>query len=1129
MRSGDTNQKLRALTLAAMMLFAVVPAPAGAELLAGGNASVSQVGNAPGVVVDDATIYSGNSSTVEVAYDASGSATSAGNLTVVLRDGNDDVIAVNDSLGAEGLSGVAEVTIAGGRVSDISTTVQLYDNKVKLADDSATISVTQFYTAPWVNQTDQSYDPSTKTTLKIPYNVTGVVGSSSDLRFELVDSDGNTVDSNTSLSSLSGNVTLDVSAGRFSGDTSLTLQMVDTSGPTLIATDSFTLTDSGGGPPGGGSFSIDDIDVVDQNVAPGTSATINVTVNNTDSSSGSQKVSIYHLDPTAQSVSEINNTTVTVSANSNKTVSLEVSFSTAGSKRLGVFAGTFNRTELLVQPSSSITVNSFSASETTVEQNEDVTLTTTVENTGSSEDSTLVPLYRDGKVIRTKNVTVPANSQKQITINTSFRKTGSYSLKVGSTSAKTITIEKRGAASVANTTLTVVGGTQPTSDLTVKTKVDPTGSRLRFNIKDPGSSDPGDLASAGVDPTTQFKVVLTVENFTSRIVMGLGQELTWANEPGPGQTTNVTFYVQPLAAQRITNTSVGKNNWPSNAKDVANIGRKAMVAISSFSMRNAPGSVRSRLNGATIATNAQLFTRPKYQQGTQNRGPRLRVFVAGPNRTVNNNQYDGSYEAIIPDGILNTWGVNDAGQLRAAYQGSQTQATFTDTPKGIKMSLDIHYSTGNVDVKAGSSDTTAPSASVSSSSTSITAGNSVTLDASGTTDNVGVQTYEWDFDGDGTYEKTTSTASVTHSYGSSGDYTATVRVTDGGGNTDTAQVTISVSSKSNDGGGNNNGVGPTASLSAGAAASGETVTLDASDSTDNVGIETYEWDTDGDGLIEARTSSPTLEHTYGSAGTYNPSVTVVDDRGNTDTASVSVTVTEQTTASISVTNASVGSETITAGESATVSVTVENTGDAAGTKSINLTVDGETVASQSVDLSAGGSTTLTFAVSRDEAGEYTVSADGTLAGTVTVEAATTEAPTETNTTGTPTESPGETPTDTPQETTTDETPADETPTDTPDESDGTPTDTPDEGDETPSSTPTETPPPTTTVAVTETTTTTAGTTTNGTAPATTVTESGSATTDDDAEATATSTPGFTGALGVIALLGAGLVALRRRA
>lgn len=1125
MSSGNTERKLRALVLAAMMLFAVVPAPAGAELLSGGNASVSQVGNTPDVVINDAKIYSGNSSTVDVAYDASGSGAAASDLTVVLTDGGGNVIAVNDSLGAEGLSGVAEVAIGGGRVSDISATAKLYENKVKLADDSATISVTQFYTAPWVNQTDQSYDPSTKTTLKIPYNVTGVVGSSSDLRFELVDSNGNTVDANASLSSLSGNVTLDISAGTFSGDTDLTLQMVDRSGPTLVATESFTLTDSGGGPPGGsGSFSVDDITVVDQNVAPGTSATINVTVNNTDSSSGTQKVSIFHLDPTAKSVSEITNKTVTVSANSNETVSLEVSFSTAGSKRLGVFGGTFNRTELLVQPSSSITVDSFSASKTTVEQNEDVTLTATVKNTGSSEDSTLVPLYRDGKVVQTRNVTVPANSQKQITINTSFRKTGSYSVKLGSTSANTITVETRGAASVANTTLTAVGGTQPTSDLTVKTKVDPTGSRLRFNIKDPGSSDPGDLSSAGVDPTTQFKVVLTVENFTSRIVMGLGQELTWANEPGPGQTTNVTFYVQPLSAQRITNTTVSKSSWPSHPKDKANIGRKAMVAISSFSMRNAPANVRSRLNGATIATNAQLFTRPQYQQATQNRGPRLRVFVAGPNRTVNDNEYKGSYEAIIPDGILNEWGVTNAGQLRAAYQGSQTPATFTNTEKGIKMALDIHYSTGNVDVKAGSSDTTAPSASVSSSATSIDEGNSVTLDASGTTDNVGIQTYEWDFDGDGTYEKTTSSASVSHTYSSSGDYTATVRVTDGGGNTATAQVTISVASTSSNDGGDDGTAAPSASLSAGDTTAGESVTLDASGSTDNAGIAAYKWDVDGDGSAEKQTTSPTLKHTYDSAGTYSPSVTVVDGAGNTDTASASVTVSETATGSLSVASASVDTESITVGDSATVTVTVENTGEAAGTKSVSLTVDGETTASESVDLSAGDSTTITFDISPDSAGEYTVSVDGTLAGTLTVEAATTatSTSTETGTAGTPTETQsGTSATDTPQGT-----PADGTPTDTPDETDetdDTPTDTPQgtPADETSTSTPTETPPPTTTVGVTETTTE-----TDGTAPATTVTEAES--TDQGADATTTSTPGFTGALGVIALLGAGLVALRRR-
>ncbi|WP_225335385.1 PKD domain-containing protein [Halomicrobium urmianum] len=84
---------------------------------------------------------------------------------------------------------------------------------------------------------------------------------------------------------------------------------------------------------------------------------------------------------------------------------------------------------------------------------------------------------------------------------------------------------------------------------------------------------------------------------------------------------------------------------------------------------------------------------------------------------------------------------------------------------------------------------------------------------------------------------------------------------------------------------------PTASLSAsGTVQVGESVTLDASGSSDDVGITEYQWDVDGDGSVDATTGSATYEHAYGSSGTVEPSVTVVDGDGQTDTASATVSV-----------------------------------------------------------------------------------------------------------------------------------------------------------------------------------------------------------------------------------------------
>ncbi|MFN8204770.1 MAG: PKD domain-containing protein [Solirubrobacteraceae bacterium] len=69
----------------------------------------------------------------------------------------------------------------------------------------------------------------------------------------------------------------------------------------------------------------------------------------------------------------------------------------------------------------------------------------------------------------------------------------------------------------------------------------------------------------------------------------------------------------------------------------------------------------------------------------------------------------------------------------------------------------------------------------------------MTFDASTSSDPDGkIVKYEWDLDGDGTYESTGTDPTTTHTYTAAGDVTAGVRVTDDGGATSTAIVTLHV-------------------------------------------------------------------------------------------------------------------------------------------------------------------------------------------------------------------------------------------------------------------------------------------------------------------------------------------------
>jgi len=75
----------------------------------------------------------------------------------------------------------------------------------------------------------------------------------------------------------------------------------------------------------------------------------------------------------------------------------------------------------------------------------------------------------------------------------------------------------------------------------------------------------------------------------------------------------------------------------------------------------------------------------------------------------------------------------------------------------------------------------------------------VSFTSSVSDDDGSIVKYEWDFDGNGTYDATTETNPVSHLYDKSGTYTARMRVTDNDGATSAGQVLITVQSASGSG------------------------------------------------------------------------------------------------------------------------------------------------------------------------------------------------------------------------------------------------------------------------------------------------------------------------------------------
>jgi PKD repeat protein len=145
-------------------------------------------------------------------------------------------------------------------------------------------------------------------------------------------------------------------------------------------------------------------------------------------------------------------------------------------------------------------------------------------------------------------------------------------------------------------------------------------------------------------------------------------------------------------------------------------------------------------------------------------------------------------------------------------------------------------------------------------------------DADGT-----IASYSWDF-GDG---GVASGPSPTHSYSVDGSFTVTLTVTDNDGLTGTDSTSAVI----NPAGGNTPPVAQANGPYSGT--EGSAVQFSSSGSLDPDGsIVTYAWDF-GDGSMSA-TANPS--HTYVAAGTYNVSLTVTDDAGDSTSDATTATI-----------------------------------------------------------------------------------------------------------------------------------------------------------------------------------------------------------------------------------------------
>ena len=136
----------------------------------------------------------------------------------------------------------------------------------------------------------------------------------------------------------------------------------------------------------------------------------------------------------------------------------------------------------------------------------------------------------------------------------------------------------------------------------------------------------------------------------------------------------------------------------------------------------------------------------------------------------------------------------------------------------------------------------------------------MTLNASGSSDPDGeIVEYQWDLNGNGKYETHTSSPELKTSFATEGTENIGLRVIDNHGASANVTHTLTVGN-----------LPPVAKLSASPNPGlvGQTVTLNASESTDQGTITGYKWDLNGEGTYETNTgTTPTVTTSFKTPGT----------------------------------------------------------------------------------------------------------------------------------------------------------------------------------------------------------------------------------------------------------------------
>ncbi len=273
--------------------------------------------------------------------------------------------------------------------------------------------------------------------------------------------------------------------------------------------------------------------------------------------------------------------------------------------------------------------------------------------------------------------------------------------------------------------------------------------------------------------------------------------------------------------------------------------------------------------------------------------PPVASFTASPNPVaaglpVNFNASDSS----DPDGavVKYEWDLDGNGSYETNTGETATASSTYSTAGDVSVGLRVTDNTGETTTttRTVTVQGTLPTASFTATPNPVSTGDQAGFDASGSSDPEGpIAKYEWDLDGNGSYETNTGTTpTTTKNYAKKGNVTIGLRVTDSDGATAATTVDLAVQNKA-----------PSASFTAtpNPVVTLAPVSFNASASSDSDGsIVKYEWDFDGNGSFETNTgTTPTASHSFEAAGDHEVGLRVTDDDGATTTTTRTVTAQNQ--------------------------------------------------------------------------------------------------------------------------------------------------------------------------------------------------------------------------------------------